>query len=113
MLNPNMICYTDILGAHSTQSVHVNTYFLTILDGHSRLIWIICLKFKVDVATHVKDFIKMIETQNKITPNVVRIDNRLEFIMNKFYNLRVYNAKDHMLKHHKKWLRGKKTSTHT
>lgn len=90
----------DILGPHSTQSVHGKKYFLTILDDHSTLIWIICLKLKVDIATYVKDFIKMIETQNNITPNVVRTDNGPEFIMN-------------MLKHHKKWPCGKKTSTHT
>lgn len=70
-----VLLHFDIWGPISTQSVHGHKYFLTIIDEHSRFTWIICLKSKAEVATHVKTFITRIETRHKATPKTIRSDN--------------------------------------
>lgn len=58
---------------------------LTIVDYHTRCLWIILLKFKSEVSVHVQNFIIMIETQYHITSKVIRTDNGPEFLLPNFY----------------------------
>lgn len=69
----------------SVSSVHGHKYFLTIVDDHSRFLWIILLKTRAEVATHVKSFITMIQNQFHVTPKFVRSDNGPEFMLSDFY----------------------------
>jgi len=50
----------DIWGPLYVSSIHGHRYFLTIVDDHSRFLWIILLKAKSEVSHHVKSFIKMV-----------------------------------------------------
>jgi len=88
------LIHFKIWGPISTIYVHSPRYFLTILDDHSRFLWIILLKSKAEVSTHVKNFITLIQNQFHITPKTIKIDNGLEFMLNDFYAL-------HGIVHHK------------
>ena len=69
-------------------------YFLTIVDDHSRFLWIILLKSKAEAANHVKSFITMIENQFQVTPKFIRSDNGPEFMLSEFYaSLGILNQK--------------------
>lgn len=71
------LLHFDIWGPISTSYVHGHRYFLTILDDHSRFLWIILLKSKSEVSLHVKNFILMIRTQFHVTPKYVRSDKEM------------------------------------
>jgi len=88
------LIHFDIWGPISTVSVHVHRYFLTILDDHNRFLWIILLKTKAKVSTHVKNLITLIQNQFHITPKTIRTDNGPEFMLTDFYAL-------HCIVHHK------------
>lgn len=75
----------DIWDHISIPSVHGHIYFLTILDDHSRYVWIILLKSKYEVSNHAKNFITKIHTHYHITPKFVRSDNAIEFMLHDFY----------------------------
>jgi len=88
------LIHFDIWGPISTISVHGHRYFLTILDDRNRFLWIILLKSKSEVSTHVKNFITLIQNQFHITPKTIRTDNGPKFMLNDFYAL-------HGIVHHK------------
>jgi len=69
----------------SIPSIHGHMYFLTILDDHNRFLWVILLKTKAEVSTHIKNFISLIKTQFHVTPKHIRTDNGLEFLLSNFY----------------------------
>jgi hypothetical protein len=79
------LLHMDIWGPLSTSSLHNHKYFLTIVDDHSRYVWIILLKSKAEVPSHIQTFITMIENQFHTTPKTVRSDNGPEFILPAFY----------------------------
>ncbi|CAJ2644692.1 unnamed protein product [Trifolium pratense] len=79
------LLHFDIWGPLSIASVHNHRYFLTIVDDYSRYTWIILLKSKSEVSTHVQNFIISIQTQYKITPKTIRSDNGPEFLLDSFY----------------------------
>ena len=64
----------DIWGPLSVSSLLGHKYFLTIIDDHSRFLWIILLKSKDGVAH-----------QFHVTPKFVRSDNGPEFMLFDFY----------------------------
>jgi len=78
------LLHFDIWGPLAFPSVHNHKYFLTIVDDFSRFVWIILLKTKSEVSTHVKNFINMIHTQYNVTPKTVRSDNGPEFLLTDF-----------------------------
>jgi hypothetical protein len=78
--------YTLIFGGPlATPSVHNHRYFLTVLDDHSRYVWIILLKHKSKVSLHVQNCVTLIETQFHTTPKTIRTDNGPEFLLPSFY----------------------------
>jgi hypothetical protein len=79
------LLHFDIWGPLATPSVHNHRYFLTILDDHSRFVWIILLKHKSEVPSHVQNFVTLIETQFHITPKTIRTDNGPEFLLPSYY----------------------------
>jgi len=48
------LLHLDSWGRLSVASIHGHRYFLTIVDDHSRFLWIILLKIKSEVSHHVK-----------------------------------------------------------
>jgi hypothetical protein len=79
------LLHLDIWGPLSVSSIHGHKFFLTIVDDHSRFLWVILLKSKAEVAHHVQSFITMIQNQFHVTPKVVRSDNGPEFMLSTFY----------------------------
>jgi hypothetical protein len=79
------LIHFDIWGPISTASIHGHRYFLTILDDHSRFLWVILLKTKAEVSNHVKNFITLIQNQFHITPKYIRTDNGPKFLLHDFY----------------------------
>lgn len=77
------------MGSLFISFVHGHRYFLTILDDFSMFTCIILLKYKDGVSNHVKSFISIIETQFKIKPQIVTIDNGPEFLLISFYDSKV------------------------
>jgi hypothetical protein len=75
-----------IWGPIATASIHGHRYFLTILDDHSRFLWVILLKTKAEVYAHVKNFITMIQNHFHVTPKYVRTDNGPELLIHDFYD---------------------------
>lgn len=69
------LLHFDIWGPLSTLFIHNHKYFLTILDDHTRFVWIVLLKSKVEVSMQVQNFISMIINQFQITPKTVKLDN--------------------------------------
>jgi hypothetical protein len=84
----------DIWDPLSIASVHNHKFFLTIVDDYSRYTWIILLKSKAEVSSHIQNFITSIQTQFHITPKIIRSDNGPEFLLHSFYA-------SHGILHHK------------
>jgi hypothetical protein len=79
------LLHFDIWGPLAIHSIHGHKYFLTIVDDHTRFLWIILLKSKAEVPLHVKNFVAMIDNQFHVTPKIIRTDNGSEFLLNDFY----------------------------
>lgn len=77
--------HLDIWGPISVTSTHNHRYFLTILDEHTRFVWIVLLKTKGEMSVKVKSFVTMIENQYKITPKVLITDTGAKFLFPSFY----------------------------
>lgn len=56
------LIHVDIWGHFSTTSIHGFKYFFTILDDHSRYLWMILIKNKAEVSNCVKGFVNMAKT---------------------------------------------------
>lgn len=50
-------------------------YFLTIVDDHSKMIWIFLMKLKSDAVVLLKSFIKMTTVQFDRHVKMIRTDN--------------------------------------
>ena len=50
-------------------------YFLTIVDDYSRYTWVVLLKYKSEVKTHVQNFIALIENQFDSKIKCIRSNN--------------------------------------
>jgi hypothetical protein len=75
----------DIWGPYSTATLHGHKYFLTIVDDFSRFTWLVLLKGKHAVASHIHHFIHLVENQFESKVKIVRSDNGLEFSIPSFY----------------------------
>lgn len=54
------LLHFDIWGPLATPSIKNHKYFLTILNDHSRFVWIMLLKSKYEASVQVKNFIHMV-----------------------------------------------------
>lgn len=64
--NANVIfdlIHLDVWGPYRTTAFCGSRYFLTIVDNHSRAIWIYLLQGKSAVSRHIQDFVALIDTQ--------------------------------------------------
>lgn len=78
------LLHFDIWGSVSINSIHNHKYFLTVVDDYSRFVWIVILKTKSEVSSHVQQFITLIENLFQTCPKYVRSDNGLGFLMSQF-----------------------------
>jgi hypothetical protein len=82
---PFDLIHCDIWGPFSTKSLTGSSYFLTIVDDHTRFTWIHLLENKSQTKTHIQAFFNLVETQFNAKINTLRSDNGAEFNMNHFY----------------------------
>jgi hypothetical protein len=90
------LLHLDIWGPLAIPSVHGHRYFLTIVDDHTRFVWIILLKQKSEVAIKLQHFITLIENQYTTVPKIIRSDNGPEFSLSTFYSS--LSTRDHVLR---------------
>lgn len=83
------LIHSDIWGGYHVPSFTKDSYFLTIVDDHSRAVWDFLIKQKNDASKCLVDFHKMVKVQFGKQIKKVRCDNGREFtsnVMIEFYN---------------------------
>ncbi|CAA7043502.1 unnamed protein product [Microthlaspi erraticum] len=79
------LLHIDIWGPYSVPTVDGYRYFLTIVDDHSRVIWVYLLRTKDEVLRVFPDFLTMIENQFQCKVRGVRSDNAPELRFDALY----------------------------
>lgn len=79
------LIYYDIWGPYCTPSKCGSTYFLTIVDDHSRAVWVFLMRAKSEVAILLPYFCALAERQFYKSVRVIRSDNGAEFMGLKSY----------------------------
>ena len=82
---PFELIHCDIWGPFSTKSLSGSSYFLTIVDDHTRFTWIHLLESKSQTRAHIQAFFNLVETQFQAKIKTLRSDNGVEFNMRDFY----------------------------
>jgi IS30 family transposase len=86
---PFDLIHYDIWGPFSTKSLTGSSYFLTIVDDHTRFTWIHLLENKSQTRTHIQAFFNLVETQVNAKIKCSQSDNGVEFNMSHFYASKV------------------------
>ncbi|KAH9648352.1 hypothetical protein KPL70_025549 [Citrus sinensis] len=76
--------HSDLWGPAQTSSLGGNIYFLSIIDDHSRRVWVYVLKHKDQVFNKFKEWKTLVENQTGKKVKKLRIDNGLEFCNQQF-----------------------------
>ncbi|CAL9226810.1 unnamed protein product, partial [Arabidopsis halleri] len=74
------LIHVDLWGPYRTTAFCGSRYFLTIVDDHSRAVWLYLLPDKTQVARHLRDFLALIERQFSKKVKSIRSDNGSEFM---------------------------------
>jgi len=82
---PFDLIHCDIWGPFFIKSLTGSSYFLTIVDDHTRFTWIHLLENKSQTRTHIQAFFNLVETQFNAKIKILRSDNGAKFNMNYFY----------------------------
>lgn len=77
------LIHCDIWGKYWTPSLTNANNFLTIVDDHSRVVWVYPLKHKFETSFCLMHFHEMVKTQFEKNIKRIRCDNGGEFISNK------------------------------
>ncbi|CAI7870494.1 unnamed protein product [Closterium sp. NIES-54] len=78
---PLPLVHMDVLGPTRAPSLSGSRYFLTIVDDHTRAVWMYPLKTKGEVAAAVlKEWMPRAQTESGHKVKVIRTDNMGEFI---------------------------------
>jgi len=72
------LIHVDIWGPYKVPTYNENRYFLTLVDKHSKMIWIFLMKLKNDTIVVLNSFLKIVHTQFGKTVKVLRTDNDAE-----------------------------------
>ena len=80
------LIHMDIWGLFSKHFIHGHKYFLAILDDYSPYTWVVLLKTKVEVKTHIENFVALVENQFETTIKCIRSDNGPEFLLRNFFS---------------------------
>nr|GMD46029.1 Retrovirus-related Pol polyprotein from transposon TNT 1-94 [Ipomoea batatas] len=75
----------DIWGPYKVATTYGHQYFLTILDDHSRAVWIYLMKGKSEARGLIVGFCNLVENQFGTKVKCIRSDNGLEFNMVEFF----------------------------
>ncbi|WVZ01863.1 hypothetical protein V8G54_022669 [Vigna mungo] len=80
------LIHIDISRPCSNPSLHSHRYFLTIVDDHTRYIWVHLMKHKSETRQHIVHFITYVKNHFNINIKTIRSDNSREFSMNDYFN---------------------------
>ena len=80
-VKPFALIHVDLWGAYSVSSLSGTHYFLTIVDDFSRRTWVFLLKNKSQAYDFLTMFCHCTQTQFGYPVQVVRSDNRSEFVL--------------------------------
>lgn len=81
-LNCFELVHCDIWGGYRKPSFTGARYFLTIVDDHSRSVWVFLLKHKHEASKRLIELCHMVETQFEKKVKKIRSDNGGEFVSN-------------------------------
>ena len=84
-LSPFALIHVDIWGPCSTTSIHGHKYFLTIVDYHTRFVWVLPMSSKDETQSLLQGLIKSVDRQFDTKVKAIRSDNGVEFIMSHFF----------------------------
>ena len=73
------LIHIDLWGPYRTTALCGSKYFLTIVDDHSRAVWLYLLPDKQLVSQQIRNFLVMIEDQFSKKVKIIRSDNGTEF----------------------------------
>ncbi|KAH9780126.1 hypothetical protein KPL71_007968 [Citrus sinensis] len=76
--------HADLWGPAQTTSLGGARYFLSLIDDHSRMVWVYVLRNKDEVFEQFKNWKTLIETQTSRKVKKLRTDNGLEFCNKRF-----------------------------
>ncbi|XP_056844130.1 retrovirus-related Pol polyprotein from transposon RE1 isoform X2 [Raphanus sativus] len=74
------LIHCDLWGPYRATALCGSRYFLTIIDDHSRAVWLYLLPDKTMVSQQIKDFFTLIERQFSKKIKTIRSDNGTEFM---------------------------------
>lgn len=74
------LIHCDIWGKYHVASLSRAHYFLTIVDDHSRGVWVYLMKEKSEVAELMKIFCQMVKTQFGKCVKIIQSDNGIELL---------------------------------
>lgn len=74
------LIHLDLWGAYRVKNLDGSSYFLTVLDDHSRVTWTFLLHNKLQVERIVKEFLLMVETQFSKKIRRIRTYNGTEIV---------------------------------
>ncbi|CAI7799045.1 unnamed protein product [Closterium sp. NIES-53] len=78
---PLALVHMDVVGPTRAPSLSSSRYFLTIVDDHTRAVWVYPLKTKGEVAAAVlKEWMQRAQRESRHKVKVIRTDNGGEFI---------------------------------
>ena len=81
------LVHLDLWGPYKVMALNDASYFLTILDDHSRVLWTFLLQNKLQVAKTITDFLALIETWFDRKVKSIRSDNGTEIVTEQYLNL--------------------------
>ena len=84
-LSPFALIHVDIWGSCSTTSIHGHKYFLTIVDDHTRFVWVLPMSSKAETQSLLQGFVKFVERKFDTNVKAICSDNVAKFIMSHFF----------------------------
>ncbi|XP_074302539.1 uncharacterized protein LOC141634162 [Silene latifolia] len=85
------LLHIDLWGPYKVQTLSGASYFLTVVDDHTRVTWTFLMKFKTQVASILSTFFAQVENQFNKTVKMVRSDNGTEIFQEECAHL--FNTK--------------------
>lgn len=79
--NPFDLIHVDIWGPYKHLAIDGSSYFLTIIEDHSRCIWTHLMSAKTQVPLILKSFFNYVQNHFQTTVKALRSDNGQEFLI--------------------------------
>lgn len=80
------LLHSDLCGPMETRSIGGSRYIFTIIDDHSRKVFVYFLEHKSQVMKTFESFKQLVENQTEAKIKILRTDNGKEYINNKLKN---------------------------